>query len=415
MFEPTGANLQNKPMNRRLRRVVELIAEKILMVSGGVTSVTIILIVFFLFKEGIGLFGSPAVEQGYVVAVNRENTVRDLSPVQLKEIFDSEVTNWSELGGADEPIVVFRLDDIDQYVSYEELGDELQFIPQCLSKIIAEHPGMIAFFPDTYLSDEFAGQVIDKRNITPGEFFLGDEWFPTATPAPLFGIVPLVMGTLWVSLAAILFALPLGMAVAIYMAELANDKVRKVLKPIIELLAGIPSVVYGFFGLVVIVPLIQQVFGLPVGETALAGSIILAIMALPTIITVAEDSIRNVPRAVKEASLALGATQWQTIRRVVLPYSVSGIMAAVVLGIGRAIGETMAVLMVTGNSAIIPHGLLEPVRTIPATIAAELGEAPNGGVHYEALFLLGCILFVITLIISITAEMMAAKKPKQQI
>ena len=385
------------------------------MVSGGVTSVTIILIVFFLFKEGVGLFGSPAVEQGYVVAVNDQNTVRSLTPVQLKEIFDQEVTNWSELGGADEPIVVFRLNDIEQYVSYEELGDELQYIPQCLSRVIAEHPGMIAFFPDTYLAEDFAGRVIDKRNITPGEFFLGDEWFPTATPAPLFGIVPLVMGTLWVSLAAILFALPLGMAVAIYMAELANDKVRKVLKPVIELLAGIPSVVYGFFGLVVIVPLIQQVFGLPVGETALAGSIILAIMALPTIITVAEDSIRNVPRAVKEASLALGATQWQTIRRVVLPYSVSGIMAAVVLGIGRAIGETMAVLMVTGNSAIIPHGLLEPVRTIPATIAAELGEAPNGGVHYEALFLLGCILFVITLIISITAEMMAAKKPKQQI
>ncbi|HIW10960.1 MAG TPA: phosphate ABC transporter permease subunit PstC [Candidatus Rikenella faecigallinarum] len=398
-----------------MKRVVELIAEKILMVSGGLTSVTIILIVFFLFKEGIGLFGSPTVEQGYVVAVNRENTVRNLSPVQLKEIFDSEVTNWSQYGGADEPIVVFRIDDIDQYVSYEELGDELQFIPQCLSKIIADHPGMIAFFPDTYLAEDFAGRIIDKRNITPGEFFLGDEWFPTATPAPLFGIVPLVMGTLWVSLAAILFALPLGMAVAIYMAELANDKVRKVLKPVIELLAGIPSVVYGFFGLVVIVPLIQQLFGLPVGETALAGSVILAIMALPTIITVAEDSIRNVPRAVKEASLALGATQWQTIRRVVLPYSVSGIMAAVVLGIGRAIGETMAVLMVTGNSAIIPHGLLEPVRTIPATIAAELGEAPNGGVHYEALFLLGCILFVITLIISITAEMMAAKKPKQQI
>ena len=402
-------------MNRRFRRVVELIAEKVLMVSGGVTSVTIILIVFFLFKEGVGLFGSPAVEQGYVVAVNDQNTVRSLTPVQLKEIFDQEVTNWSELGGADEPIVVFRLNDIEQYVSYEELGDELQYIPQCLSRVIAEHPGMIAFFPDTYLAEDFAGKVIDKRNITPGEFFLGDEWFPTATPAPLFGIVPLVMGTLWVSLAAILFALPLGMAVAIYMAELANDKVRKILKPVIELLAGIPSVVYGFFGLVVIVPLIQQVFGLPVGETALAGSIILAIMALPTIITVAEDSIRNVPRAVKEASLALGATQWQTIRRVVLPYSVSGIMAAVVLGIGRAIGETMAVLMVTGNSAIIPHGLLEPVRTIPATIAAELGEAPNGGVHYEALFLLGCILFVITLIISITAEMMAAKKPKQQI
>lgn len=385
------------------------------MVSGGVTSVTILLIVFFLFKEGVGLFGSPAVEQGYVVTVNRENTVRDLSPVQLKDVFDSKITNWSELGGKDEPIVVFRLNDIERYASYEELGDELQYIPQCLSRIVAEHPGMIAFFPETYLSADFAGRVIDRRNITPGEFFLGDEWFPTATPAPLFGIVPLVTGTLWVSLAAILFALPLGLAVAIYMAELADERVRKLLKPVIELLAGIPSVVYGFFGLVVIVPLIQRVFGLPVGETALAGSVILAIMALPTIITVAEDSIRNVPRAVKEASLALGATQWQTIRRVVLPYSVSGIMAAVVLGIGRAIGETMAVLMVTGNSAIIPHGLLEPVRTIPATIAAELGEAPSGGVHYEALFLLGCILFVITLAISITAEMMAARKPKQQI
>lgn len=402
-------------MNRRFRRIVEGIAERVLMVSGGITSATILLIVFFLFKEGIGLFGSPAVERGYVVAVNRENPVRNLSPVQLKEVFDSKITNWSELGGKDEPIVVFRLNDIERYVSYEELGDELQFIPQCLGKIIAEHPGMIAFFPEAYLSDDFAGKVIDNRNITPAEFFLGDEWFPTATPAPLFGIVPLVTGTLWVSLAAILFALPLGMAVAIYMAELASERMRRVLKPVIELLAGIPSVVYGFFGLVVIVPLIQQVFSLPVGETALAGSVILAIMALPTIITVAEDSIRNVPRAVKEASLALGATQWQTIRRVVLPYSVSGIMAAAVLGIGRAIGETMAVLMVTGNSAIIPHGLLEPVRTIPATIAAELGEAPNGGVHYEALFLLGCILFVITLLISIAAEMLAARKPRQQI
>lgn len=385
------------------------------MVSGGVTSLTIILIVFFLFKEGVGLFGNPTIEHGYVLAVNRENTVSKLSPVQLKEIFDSEKTSWSDFGGADEPIVVFRLNDIEQYASYEELGDELQNLPQCLSRVVADNPGMIAFFPRAYLVDDFAGRVIDDTDITSAEFFAGDEWFPTATPAPLFGVLPLILGTLWVSLAAILLALPFGIAVAIYMAEMADSRVRKILKPIIELLAGIPSVVYGFFGLVVIVPLIQNTFGLPVGETALAGSIILAIMALPTIITVAEDSIRNVPLAVKEASLALGATHWQTIRRVVLPYAVSGIMAAVVLGIGRAIGETMAVLMVTGNSAVIPNTLLEPVRTIPATIAAELGEAPSGGVHYQALFLLGCILFVITLIISISAEIMASKKPKQQI
>jgi phosphate transport system permease protein len=187
-------------------------------------------------------------------------------------------------------------------------------------------------------------------------------------------------------------------------------RVRNFLKPLIELLAGIPSVVYGFFGLVVIVPFLQQSFKLPVGETALAGSIVLAIMALPTIITVAEDAMRTVPRATKEASLALGATQWQTIYRVIIPYAKSGITSAAVLGIGRAIGETMAVLMVTGNAAVIPHTLLEPVRTIPATIAAELGEASAGSGHYQALFALGCILFLITMVISISIEFIGKKK-----
>jgi phosphate transport system permease protein len=198
--------------------------------------------------------------------------------------------------------------------------------------------------------------------------------------------------------------------VAVYLAEIASMRVRNFLKPLIELLAGIPSVVYGFFGLVVIVPFLQQSFKLPVGETALAGSIVLAIMALPTIITVAEDAIRTVPRATKEASLALGATQWQTIYRVIIPYAKSGITSAAVLGIGRAIGETMAVLMVTGNAAVIPHTLLEPVRTIPATIAAELGETSAGGGHYQALFALGCILFLITMVISISIEFIGKKK-----
>lgn len=383
------------------------------MVSGAVTSLTIILIVVFLFKEGAGLFNSPIIEDGYTLTVNSSNPVERLSPEQIKEIFDANITNWNQVGGPDLEIVVFRFNDLTSYVTEEELGDEMQFIPECISKIISEHPGMIAFFPTQYLAKDFAGKKLENPDITPAEFFGGKEWFPTAQPAPLFGVLPLITGTLWVSLAAILFALPFGLAVAIYMAELADSKIRSILKPVIELLAGIPSVVYGFFGLVVIVPMIQDLFGLPVGETALAGAIILAVMALPTIITVGEDAIRTVPRATKEASLALGASHWQTIWKVVLPYSISGIMAAVVLGIGRAIGETMAVLMVTGNSAIIPTTLLEPVRTIPATIAAELGEAPNGGVHYEALFMLGCILFLITLIISIVVELIAAKRPRQ--
>ena len=277
-------------------------------------------------------------------------------------------------------------------------------MPQIISQILDDNPGMIAFVPKDFTQTNFTGKILDLGNINFKDFFGGKEWFPTAQPAHQFGVIPIVMGTLWVSLGAILIALPFGLAVAIYSAELASKAVHKVLKPIIELLAGIPSVVYGFFGLVVIVPLIQKTFNLDVGETGLAGSIVLAIMALPTIITIAEDALRSTPRAMKEASLALGANKWQTIVKVTIPYSISGITAGVVLGIGRAIGETMAVLMVTGNAAVIPHTLLEPVRTIPATIAAELGEAPKGGAHYEALFVLGCILFVITLLINLTVE-----------
>jgi len=206
------------------------------------------------------------------------------------------------------------------------------------------------------------------------------------------------------------FAFPLGLAGSIYLAEIADMRVRNVLKPIIELLSGIPSVVYGFFGLVIIVPWLQNLLQLPVGETALAGSVVLAIMALPTIITVSEDAIRTTPRAMKEASLALGASHWQTIRKVILPYASSGITAAIILGIGRAIGETMAVLMVTGNAAMMPTSLTQPVRTIPATIAAELGEASFGGQHFKALFALGCILFLITLATNFMVERVSSKR-----
>lgn len=397
-----------------MKRFFETIVEKILMASGAITSLTILLIIIFLFSQGAGLFNTPVVEEGYKLAVNPENPVSDLTPEEIKEIFDGEIVNWAQVGGDDEDIVIFRLNDVTSYVSEEELGEGYSLLPQCLSRIVSENKPIIAFLPDTYIPENFSGKILETGDIKPSDFFAGEQWFPTSQPAPLFGIIPLLLGTLLVSVAAILFALPLGLAVAIYMAELASTKMRNILKPVIELLAGIPSVVYGFFGLVVIVPMIHDFFDLPVGESGLAGAIVLAIMALPTVITVAEDAIRSVPRTTKEASLALGASHLQTIFRVILPYSVSGIMAAVVLGIGRAIGETMAVLMVTGNSAVIPTTLLEPVRTIPATIAAELGEAPSGGAHYEALFMLGVILFIITLAISITVEFISARRPKQQ-
>ena len=393
-----------------MKRFLEKLVEGALLISGSVTSITILLIVIFLFKEASGLFNSPVIEEGYVLAMNKSNPVKKLDSYQIKQIFDGEITNWDEVGGKEEPIEVVRLSDLTNYYTEEELGASFENIPAKSSELTSKHPGILLFLPKQYVAKNFNGTLLDHEKIHPGDFFGGKEWYPTATPSAQYGLLPLLLGTLWVSLGAILLSLPFGVAVAIYLAEIATMRVRNFLKPLIELLAGIPSVVYGFFGLVVIVPFIQKMFQLPVGETALAGSVVLAIMALPTIITVAEDAMRNVPRTMKEASLALGATQWQTIYGVVIPYAKSGITSAAVLGIGRAIGETMAVLMVTGNAAVIPHSLLEPVRTIPATIAAELGETSAGGGHYQALFALGCILFLITMIISISVEFIGKKK-----
>ena len=399
---------------KRLKSIFEKFIESLLTLSGAVTTVTILLIVVFLFREGFGLFRSPAVEKGYALCVNASNPVAHLNPQQIKQIFDYEIENWAEVGGRDEPIELFRFEEIFSRYGDAELGADYALLPEKLGEVVAAAPDIVAFLPEQYLPEGHEGvKVLRGDRITAADFFGGSEWIPTATPAPQFGVLPLVLGTLWVSLVAILIALPLGLGVAIYLSELAGDRMRKLLKPAIELLAGIPSVVYGFFGLVVLVPLVQRMFGLPVGETGFTGSVILAIMALPTIITVAEDAMRGTPRAMREASLALGATHWQTIYKVIVPYAKSGISAAVVLGIGRAIGETMAVLMVTGNAAVMPRSLFEPLRTIPATIAAELGEAPAGGAHYQALFMLGCILFAITLIISISAETISKRQPNK--
>lgn len=401
---------QNKQLKSFYKNFSEKFIEGLLMLSGTITSLTVVLIVFFLFKEGIGVFNKKPIEEGYVLTLNKSNPVNNLSPNEIKNIFDQEITNWKEVGGNDDSIILFRMEDITNYYSEEALGAEFENLPTCISNVVDSIPNIIAFYSEKYQSENFKGKKLDVDNVTIKEFFSGEEWFPTAHPAAQLGVLPLILGTLWVSFGAILLALPLGLATALYMSEIANEKVRNIMKPVIELLAGIPSVVYGFFGLVIIVPLIQKTFDLPVGETGLAGSIILGIMALPTIITISEDAMRNTPRAMKEASLALGASKWQTIYKVVIPYSISGITAGAILGIGRAIGETMAVLMVTGNAAVIPHTILEPVRTIPATIAAELGEAPSGGLHYQALFALGCILFLITLFINLTVEFVSNRK-----
>lgn len=392
------------------KRFSERFIEGLLMLSSTITTLTVVLIVFFLFKEGLGLFKKSPVEDGYVIAINKSNPVQRISPAQIKDIYDQKITHWNALGGKPDSVILFRVEDISNYYSDAEIGENFEGLSSCINRLVDSLPDIIAFFPEKYLDKNFKGKELYFDKVKMSAFFGGKEWFPTAQPAAQLGVMPLVLGTLWVSLGAIMLALPLGLAAAVYMSEIADERIRRIMKPLIELLAGIPSVVYGFFGLVIIVPLIQKMFDLPVGETGLAGSIVLGIMALPTIITISEDAMRNTPRAMKEASLALGASKWQTIYKVVIPYSISGITAGTILGIGRAIGETMAVLMVTGNAAVIPNSILEPVRTIPATIAAELGEAPNGGLHYQALFALGCILFIITLFINLAVEFISNRR-----
>jgi phosphate transport system permease protein len=397
--------INDTDLKTNFKQIKEKVIESILMLSSAATSITVVLIVFFLFIEGAAVFNKKPIDKGFLLAVHDSNPVKNLKPSQIKDIFDQKITNWKELGGKDVEIVLFRTGDITDYYTEEELGENFEYFPSKINELVAKTPGIIAFFSDKYKSKDFKGRELDIDKVSVYNFLSGEEWFPTAEPVAQMGVKPLIYGTLWVSFGAILLALPIALFAAIYLSEIAKKRTRNLLKPLIELLAGIPSVVYGFFGLVIIVPLIQDVFNLPVGETALAGSVVLAIMALPTIITISEDAMRNTPRAMKEASLALGASHWQTIYKVVIPYSASGITAGAILGIGRAIGETMAVLMVTGNAAVIPHTFLKPVRTIPATIAAELGEAANGGLHYQALFALGCILFIITFGINMLVEM----------
>jgi len=248
--------------------------------------------------------------------------------------------------------------------------------------------------------------------VPPGNLF-STRWYPTFD---LFGMLPLILGSILITVTAIAIALPLGVASAVFVREVAPRWTREILKPMIEVLAGIPSVVLGFFGMTLVAPLVRETLGVPTGLTAFTGALILAYMALPTIISVAEDALDAVPKSYRDAGLAMGATKWQTIWRVVVPAARSGIVTAVMLGIGRAIGETMAVMMVTGNAARIPltfDSLFRPVRTMTATIAAEMGEVAHGSTHYHALFGIGIILFLVTFAINLAAATTIFKKRRR--
>lgn len=233
------------------------------------------------------------------------------------------------------------------------------------------------------------------------DFIAGGRWIPGKG---IFGILPMIAGSAWVTFGAMILGAPLGLACAIFLAEMAPPKATSILKPAVELLAGIPSVVYGFMGLVILVPFIRNVFGGP-GFSVLASAVVLAIMILPTMISISYDALKAVPRAYRDGMMALGATRWQTIKMVVLPAARSGIVAAVILSMGRAIGETMAVIMVAGNAKIIPASLLDPVRTLTSNIALEMGYA--AGDHRQALFATGVVLFVVIAVLNLFARWVA--------
>jgi len=252
------------------------------------------------------------------------------------------------------------------------------------------------------------------KTASPWKFLTGTDWYPLSD---IFEILPLIAASLLVTAGAVVIAIPLGVACAIYIAEVARPTIREILKPTVEILAGIPSVVIGFIGLVVLAPFIQKLFDLPTGVTALAGSVMLAFMAMPTIISISEDALAAVPRSYAEASFALGATHWQTIRSILVPAARSGILAAAMLGVGRAIGETMTVMMVTGNAAILPQLknwlFLQPVRTMTATIASEMGETVQGSPHYYSLFAIGIVLFGMTFVINLIADIALQRQQRR--
>ena len=274
---------------------------------------------------------------------------------------------------------------------------------QAMFFIIATASISILFLIMLFLFEE--GLPIFKT-VSVKDFIFGKYWYPTSDPAD-FGIFPLIVASLLVTCVSGAFSIPLGVMTAIYLSEIAQPRVGEIVKPVVELLAALPSVVIGFFGMVLVAPFLQRVFGIPTGLNLFNASLMLAFMSIPTICSISEDAIHSVPVALREASVALGATQLQTIVRVVVPASISGISTGVILGLSRAVGETMVVLMVAGGAAMLPQSIFDPVRPMPASIAAEMAEAPVGGEHYYALFATAIVLFLFTMVFNIIADHIA--------
>jgi phosphate transport system permease protein len=407
-----------------IRRTLKEDLIKNLFLALSITAIaTLAGIAFFLFKEAAPTFIKPhAISiHTFVPVVHRDNPMwkKSISRARLRDVFTGKITGWKELGGEKERILV---------VSYSETTPEgKRWLNELLEGGVLA-PGAVKVESAREMkraitrNKESAIGFLDREEIGRGikefrlvkrvslfEFLFGKSWYPPPNEPPSFQAFPIIFASIVVTFFSAIIAIPLGVGSAIYMSEIAHPKASEILKPVIELFAALPSVVIGFFGMVVVAPLLQKYFDIPTGLNLTNASILLAFMAVPTIASVSEDALRAVPQSLKEASYALGATKWETTWRVVVPAALSGISAAVILGLARSIGETMVVLMVAGGAAMIPTGLFDPVRPMTSAIAAEMGEAPRGGMHYHALFAIGVTLFILTFCFNLLADFISKR------
>lgn len=378
------------------QRVLQAAALTTFLVLFGLTA--------FLFREGLpALYSEPYEEVRF--AVHLSNPLTRLSASEVRALMRRE-KGWKDLGGPDTAAVPVHLANIDRYVP---AGTTLQGLKSVLDSLSGLRGVLFALPPEILPS---ATHPLTVEWSGWREIFFSSRWSPTYEPVPSVGFLPLLIGSLWVSVIGLLVVVPLGIAMAIYVVEFLPKALYYPVKILWELLAGLPSVVVGFWGLVVVVPWVQRTFQLSAGETALTAGLLLGWMTLPLMASLVEEALRAMPRLLEESSYGLGATQWQTILRLKVRYVMPSIATATLLSAGRIVGETMVVLMVSGNAPVLPVSPLQPVRTLPATLAAELGEAPAGSYHYHVLFLLGAILFLLTLGLNISAYFIRPRNGK---
>jgi len=382
-----------------------LLGKRVVQAAGWTTLLVLIGLAVFLFREGLPVLTRTPYE-GMAFAVHPSNPVTRLQAEAIRSLLRGQKT-WAELGGPAAPVVPVYLGNLERYgpahrdpVLWRRVLDSL-----------AGQEGVLFALPPEFLPAHTRRLEVSWNPWV--ELFGTLRWSPTYEPLPSVGVWPLLVGSLWVSLIGLLVVVPVGLAMAIYAVEFLPRPLYYPVKILWELLSGLPSVVVGFWGLVVLVPWIKEVFHLEAGETALTAGLILGWMTLPLMASLTEEALSAMPTLLVEASYGLGATQWQTILRLKLPYVLPSLAAAVLLSAGRILGETMVVLIVSGNAPVLALTPLQPVRTLPATLAAELGEAPVGSYHYHVLFLLGGILFLLTLALNLTAYFIQKRYVRQ--